>query len=109
MSLVLFSLPFLAIASVFLVKGLYVYFALSAVLFYQFVFTCCNKKYIYLKALMYDLLLTALLFAMGTYLPVLNFVPLTYKNILVFWNFYIGLIIFGSIASRVLIRQEMVE
>ena len=102
-------IPVLAVGSVFVWKGIYMYFGLSLVVLLQFFYSCKIKKYTFGRVLFYDILLTALLTAYGYYLPSLNFAPLSLKDLIVFWNYYLGLMIFGIIASRVAIKGEILE
>jgi len=55
----------------------------------------------------YDIMLTALLTVLGTFQPSLNFTILTFKDMAIFWNFYIGLFVFGILLSRRLIKMEL--
>ena len=108
MSLIFLSVPVVALGSLFLSKGIYVYFGLSLAVLGQFIFSCRQKKYTFGRVLFYDLMLTALLTLLGTFLPALNFTPLTFKDMAIFWNFYIGLFVFGILLSRKLIKMELV-
>ena len=109
MLLILICAPVIAIASIFIQKGIYVYFGFSAFIFLQFVHSCRTRKYTYERVLFYDILLTGILTMFGFFLPSFNFLPLTLKDVVIFWNFYIGLIVFGFIAARVGIKKEISE
>ena len=109
MMLIFFSIPSIAIGSLFVQKGIYVYFGLSVVVFYQFYYSCKRKKYTFGRVLFFDLMLTAILMWYGYFLPSLNFLPLTLKDLVIFWNYYIGLFIFGVIASKIGIKMEIAE
>ena len=107
--LVFVSIPVIALGSVFFYKGIYLYFAQSVAVFYQFYYSCKRKKYTFGRVLFYDILVTFLLTLYGFLLPSLNFLPLTLKDLVVFWNFYIGLFIFGIIAAKIGIKLEIAE
>ena len=107
--LIFATLPGIALGSVMIPKGVYLYFGLSFIVFVQFYTSCKSKKYSFFTVLLYDVLLTALLMTYGYFLPTLNFVPLTLKDLVIFWNFYIGLYVFGLIAARVGIKIEIAE
>ena len=109
MMLIFATLPGIALGSVMIPKGVYLYFGLSFIVFVQFYTSCKSKKYSFFTVLLYDVLLTALLMTYGYFLPTLNFVPLTLKDLVIFWNFYIGLYVFGLIAARVGIKIEIAE
>ena len=103
--LIFLCVPAIAITSVFYPKGIHLYFACSALVFYQFYFSCKIKKYSFGRVLFYDVLLTFLLCWYAYFLPSLNFLPLTLKDLIIFWNFYIGLLVFGVILTRVGIKR----
>jgi hypothetical protein len=107
--IIVISIPLISIGSIFIKKGIQVYFVSGLVIVWQFYYSCKNKKYTFSRVLFYDVLVTFLLCVYGLLLPSLNFLPLTFKDIVIFWNFYIGLLIFGLIASKVGIKMEMTE
>lgn len=107
MSSMILSFPFMIIWSIFYRKGIFFYFASSLITIYQYVFSCNHKKYGYSKLLMYDILVTAVLTTMSAFLPSLNFSILSFKQIILFWNYYLGVFIFGIILSRSIIKMEI--
>jgi hypothetical protein len=107
MCTIFLSAPIIVILSIFFVKGIFLYFALSLAMVLQFISACARKKYTFTHVLLYDMLLTACLTVLGMFLPALNFSPLTIKDLIIFWNYYLGLFIFGIIISRKQIKLEM--
>ena len=109
MSFIFLSVPIIGLGTLFVDKGIYVYFGLSISVLAQFIFSCKQKIYTFGRVLAYDFVLTALLTVQGAFLPSLHFIPLTFKDLTIFWNFYIGLFVFGILLSRKLIKLELVE
>lgn len=107
MSLLFISIPVVSLGSLFFSKGIYAYFGLSAAVLVQFIYSCQKKKYTFSRVIFYDIMLTALLTVFGTFQPSLNFTILTFKDMAIFWNFYIGLFVFGILLSRRLIKMEL--
>ena len=109
MGLVFLSLGAIAVSAVYIPKGIYLYFAMSVVTLVEFISSCKTKQYSFGRVLFYDVALTLLLTLFGLFTPALNFTPLTYKDFVVFWNYFIGLHVFGIIAARKCIKMEMTE
>ena len=106
---VFFSIPCIIGITVFLSKGIIFYYVISSFMIYQFMHATIKKRYVFTRVIIYDYLLTFLMTAMGYFLPALNFSPLTPKDIVIFWNYYIGVFIFGVMFSKIFIKMEMAE
>ena len=109
MGVIFLSLGGITASAVYIPKGIYLYFAMSAVTIVEFISSCKTKQYSFGRVLFYDVTLTLLLTLFGLFTPSLNFTPLTYKDFVVFWNYYIGLHVFGIIAARNCIKMEITE
>lgn len=109
MSGIFLSIPLACIVSLFFHKGVYLYFGLSLATLYQFVHSCNQRKYTFSRVLFYDLMLTAVLSLVSMFLPSLNFDILTWKETVVFWNYNLGILIFGVLLSGKIINLEIVE
>lgn len=109
MSAVFLSIPATLIFSLFIHKGVVFYFGMSVAVVWQFVHSCRQKKYTFTGVLFYDLMLTVVLSMVSLFLPSLNFSLLTWKETVVFWNYYLGLLILGVLLSTKVIKLEIVE
>jgi hypothetical protein len=108
MSGIFLTIPLLMVAFVFIQKGLLFFFLLSLPVLYQFVHSCHRRQYSFTSVLLYDLMLTIVLSGVALFLPSLNFTLLTWKQGILFWNFYLGVLIFGFLLSSKIIKMEVV-
>lgn len=104
MSAVFLSIPTTLILSIFIHKGVVFYFGVSVAVVWQFVYSCRQKKYTFIGVLFYDLMLTVVLSMVSLFLPSLNFSLLTWKETVVFWNYYLGVLILGVLLSTKFIK-----
>ena len=105
--IVVFTIIF--IVGLLVPKGLWFYFVLSPVTIYQYFYCIQIRKYAFSRILIYDFLLTAVMFVWSLWMPLANFSPLSYKDALLFWNFYIFLFVIGFILMKKIISIEIVE
>ena len=108
-ALVLLGPLLLVLTTLLVPKGVVFYFVLSAATLLQFVHSIRSKKYTFVRVLFYDILLTVVLTLLSLFLPSLNFQLLTWKQVVVFWNYFLGVCLFGVLLSIKLIKMEMVE
>lgn len=104
MSFIILSIPILVFALVFVPKGVFFYFLFSTVTIYQHIQACRTKRYGFGKVTLYDLLLTAILSLLSSFVPSLNFTLLTLKQQILFWNYYLAVFIFGIVLTRIIIK-----
>jgi hypothetical protein len=90
-------------------KGILFYYILSINTLFIYIYSWKNKKFAYGPLIIYDILLTLTLSLFSLYYPVSNFALVTYKEMLLFWNFYIFLFVFGMLTMKKLIKSERVE
>jgi len=109
MSFVILSIPGLAVILVYISKGIVFYFICSLPTLYQYLQACKSKRYSFGKVIIYDLLLTFILSLFSSFMPSLNFTLMTYKQEVLFWNYYLAMFIFGVVLTRIIIKSEIAE
>jgi hypothetical protein len=109
MSFIILSIPLGGIALAFVPKGIIFYFLSSLVTVYQYVQACRTKKYGFGKVTLYDLMLTAILTIFSAFAPCLNFSLVTFKQLVLFWNYYLAIFVFGIFLTRIIIKIEIAD
>ena len=109
MSFIILSIPLASIALAFVSKGISFYFLCSLVNLYQYVQACRTKKYGFGRVTLYDLLLTGILTIFSAFAPCLNFDLVTFKQLVLFWNYYLAIFIFGIVLTRIIIKVEIAD
>lgn len=107
MSFVILSIPGLAAILLYFSKGIVFFFICSLATLYQYLQACKSKRYSFGKVIIYDLLLTFILSLFSSFMPSLNFTLMTYKQEVLFWNYYLAMFIFGVVLTRIIIKSEI--
>ena len=92
------------IMSVLVIKGLWFYVLLSFSAIYQFYYSITTRKYCFGRLIIYDLALTLMLSLFSLLMPIANFLPLSPKSLILFWNYYIFLMIIGVMVMKLMIN-----
>lgn len=88
----------------FIEKGIIIYYLFSLANIVMYWHACQIKKYVYGQVIIYDASLTLILTVISLFLPVMNYRFITFKEALLFWNYYIFLFIIGFIVMKKLIQ-----
>ena len=110
--IVLGALIFLVLVffiSIMIQKGIIFFYVLSINTIAIYAYSVKIRKFGYGPLIIYDILLTFILSIFSLYFPVAGFVLVSYKQMVLFWNFFIFVFIFGMILMKKSIKIEMVE
>ena len=101
--------PILSLLSIAIQKNITFYFVLSSINLLQYFSACYHKKYSFTRVLLYDLSLTFLLTLFGAFLPSLNFIILSWKDLIIFWSYYLLIFIIAIVVTLQVIKRELQE
>lgn len=90
--------------SIMLQKGILFFYILSINTIAIYAYSVKIMKFAYGPLIVYDILLTFILSMFSLYLPVAGFAMISYKQMVLFWNFFIFVFIFGMILMKKFIK-----
>lgn len=105
----LFNFLLAFIVVIMIQKGIIFLYILSINTIAIYVYSVGIRKFAYGPLIVYDILLTFILSMFSLYFPVAGFSLVSYKEMILFWNFFIFIFVFGMIAMKKSIKIEMVE
>lgn len=106
-TLILIGLAFFV--SIMVQKGILFFYILSLNTIAIYAYSVKIMKFAYGPLIVYDILHTFVLSMFSLYFPIAGFALVSYKQMVLFWNFFIFVFIFGMILMKKFIKIEMVE